>query len=197
MSRTAIRFVAQFAVLYGLVSWLCATQPVYPQVERVVAWLADATLALSPDEALDRALWLERSGEGHDDWVYRYDVEMPGRSWRLQFDYHKHGFIVVLFLTLALSTPRVGWAARGGGLLLGGALVFALMTGMLLGDLTRFESKTIDGDGPFPLLNVLMRGMHRTAAAGLTPLVIWGFFAAGPLLREFGAGSGNSDAADA
>ena len=179
MTRGALLLVARFAVVYGLVVWLCSSVPIY-------AWLETATTrvaatALRQGAMQSRALDFERRG---DAFVYVYDLRVGAVSRKVETPYHKHAFVLVLFLALVLATPRLGAGERGFALLAGGAVVFALCVAMLMSDVELWERETLaaaglaDVSGPWPVRLGFIAGLHRTAAAGLLPVILWTYFAA-------------------
>ena len=66
----------------------------------------------------------------------------------------------------------------------GGAIVFLLCVAMLMSDVELWEREALAAagypgpPGPFPIPLGFIEGLHRTAAAGLLPLILWAFFAA-------------------
>jgi hypothetical protein len=127
-----------------------------------------------------RTLALERRG---DSFVYVYDVRIGAVSRTLAQPYHKHAFVLVLYLALVLATPGLGRRKLAFALLGGGTVVFLLCVGMLMSDVVRWEADALAGagldgvPGPWPVPVGFMAGLHRTAAAGLLPVVLWVFFA--------------------
>ncbi len=101
-----------------------------------------------------------------------------------------HRITAFRFFGLALGTPRLPLRRRLIALGLGGVLTFGLCTAMLMSDLQGWEIAAFsatnlpDSDGPFPGIIMSMRGLHRTAAGGMLPIIIWAFLVAGPLLEE-------------
>lgn len=179
MPRRALLLIARFALIYGLLVWLCASVPVYAWVESVAARAAATVLREGAMQS--RALVFEQRG---DAFLYVYDLRVGAVSRRLEQPYHKHAFVLVLFLALVLATPQIGARERAIALLAGGAVVFTLCVAMLMSDVELWEREALAAAGlagtagPFPLPLGLIGGLHRTAAAGLLPVILWTFFAA-------------------
>jgi len=179
MPRLALVLVARFALVYGLLVWLCASVPVYAWIESAASRVADAGLRERAMES--RALELERRG---DAFVYVYDLRVGAISRTLEHPYHKHAFVLVLYLALVLATPKLGARDLASAALGGGAVVFLLCVAMLMSDVERWEIDALaaagypGAPGPFPVSLGFIEGLHRTAAAGLLPVILWTFFAA-------------------
>lgn len=179
MARSPLVYVARFALLYGVLVWLCATLPVYEWVESAVARVAATGLRERPMEA--RALAIERRDDSP---VYKYTFRVGAIAKEIERPLHKHAFVLVLYLALVLATPGLDTRDRLVGALGGGAIVFLLCVGMLMGDIELWEREALEAagypgpPGPFPIPLGFIEGLHRTAAAGLLPLILWAFFAA-------------------
>jgi len=179
MSRRALLLLARFAVVYGLLIWLCASVPVYAWIEGGASRVA--TAALREGALQSRALALERRG---DAFVYVYDLRVGAVSRRLEHPYHKHAFVLVLFLALVLATPWLGARELAVALLGGGTVVFLLCVAMLMSDIEIWEREALaeaglaETAGPWPVPLGFIQGLHRTAAAGLLPVMLWTLFAA-------------------
>ncbi len=178
MPRSALLLIARFAAVYGLLVWLCASVPVYAWVETAASQVAAS--ALRGGAMQSRALALERRGEA---FVYVYDLRVGAVSRRIERPFHKHAFVLVLYLALVLATPQLGARERAVALLGGGAIVFALCVAMLMSDIELWENEALAAAGlaptagPWPLPLGLVAGLHRTAAAGLLPVILWTFLA--------------------
>ncbi len=179
MPRLALVLVARFALVYGLAVWLCASVPVYAWIESAASRVAALTLR---ERALEsRALELERRG---DAFVYVYDMRVGAISRRLEHPYHKHAFVFVLFLSLVFATPGLGARELAVAALGGGAIVFLLCVAMLMSDVELWEREALaaagypGAPGPWHVSLGFIEGLHRTAAAGLLPVILWTFFAA-------------------
>lgn len=178
MPRLALLMLARFAVVYGLLVWLCASVPVYGWIEAGATRVAAA--ALRGGAMQSRTLVLERRG---DNFVYLYNLRVGEISRKLENGYHKHAFVLVVFLALVLATPRLGARELGVALLFGGGIVFLLCVAMLMGDVERWERDALSGaglavNGPWLVSLGFVDGLHRTAAAGLLPVILWTFFVA-------------------
>lgn len=174
MGRWAACFATRFALLYGLLLLLAAQLPVYLWLERALVWLVDASL--SSTAGAQRQLWLDASGSAA---VYRYEVAIGGVPRALGGPIHLHGFVPLLTLALVLATPRLAAAMRAGFAGAGALAGMLLAAGMLMSDLQGWERAAFPGaGGPYPRAIAVFDGLHRTAAAGLIPLVLWSFFAA-------------------
>lgn len=177
MPRFALLLVARFAVIYGLAVWLCASVPVYAWIEAGATRVAAA--ALRGGAMQSRALALELR---EDSYVYVYELRVGAVGNRIERPYHKHAFVFVVFVALVLATPRLRARERLAALLAGGGLVFLLGVAMLMSDVERWEHEVLAAAGlaltrPFPVSLALVEGLHRTAAAGLLPVILWTFFA--------------------
>ena len=185
MPRTALVYVARFALVYGLLVSLCAVLPVYEWIETAVAGVAAVPLRERAMEA--RSFALERREHG---WVYRYDFRVGAIAKQIERPFHKHGFVLVLFAALVLATPGISARERLTFGLGGGAIVLALCVLMLMSDLELWEREALEGagypnpPGPYPIPLGFIEGLHRTAAAGLLPLILWGFFVASRAKRR-------------
>jgi hypothetical protein len=179
MPRRALYLVARFALVYGLFVGLCAVVPVYAWIESAATHVAAAALRQRALEA--RTLTLERRG---DAFVYVYDLRVGAISKTIERPFHKHAFVIVLYLALVLATPRLGARELAFAVLVGGAVVFLLCVAMLMSDLELWEREALAAAGypgspsPFPISLGFILGLHRTAAAGLLPVILWTFFAA-------------------
>jgi hypothetical protein len=179
MPSSPLAQVARFAVLYGVLVALCATLPVYEWIETAVARVAAAGLRERPLET--RALEVVRRDQA---FVYVYEFRVGAIAKTIERPLHKHAFVLVLYLALALSTPKLGARDLAVGALGGGAVVFGLCVLMLMSDLELWERDALgavgypESPGPFPISLGFIEGLHRTAAAGLLPLILWAFFAA-------------------
>lgn len=163
-SRT---FALRFALLYAALLGAAAIAPLYVWGERALVCAADLLASAGPARtlALD-----EREAPP----VYRYSV--AGRE--LEGPMHAHGFVVLLTAALVLATPgiteRKRWLSGSAALL--AAVLLAL--GMLASDLRALEAQAFPGTGgAFASALGLFGGLHRTAGAGLLPLVLWTFAA--------------------
>ncbi len=174
MPRYALVLLARFAVVYGLLVWLCASVPVYASIESAVTRIAAAALRERAMES--RSLSLERRG---DEPVYVYELRVGAVSRTLERSYHKHAFVLVLFLALVLATPGLRPRDLSLALVVGGGLVFTLCVAMLMSDVEIWESGALADAGlaptrgPYPLSLGFVEGLHRTAAAGLLPILLW------------------------
>lgn len=177
MPRRALILVARFALVYGLLVWLCASVPVYAWIESAATRVASAMLRERAQEA--RSLALERRG---DAFVYVYGLRVGAVSRTLERPYHKHAFVLVLFLALVLATPGLGARDLALAFVGGGALVFLLCVAMLMSDVEHWESAALveaglaPTAGPYGVPLGFVEGLHRTAAAGLLPIMVWVFF---------------------
>ena len=191
MARHVVWTLARFAVIYGALVFMCALLPVYAWIERAATVVAAAPLA-------------ERSGESRvlrfepraDPPSYVYELRLADFARELQRPYHKHGFVLVLFVALALATPGLG--LRRGALFLtaGAAAAFLLCVAMLMSDVELWERGVVaeaglpPTAGPYALPFGFVQGLHRTAAAGLLPVILWVF-----LVSRRGASPGRRSSA--
>ena len=182
MPRRTLLVVLRFAAAFGLLAWLAAAFPVYPWLERPTVAVANALLHQRGLES--RSLRLERRGEA---WTYVYDLRVGGQARELERPIHAHGFILLIFASLALATPGLGARRLLLGVGIGALLVFALCTLMLMSDVALWEAETVTslglqppGVGPYWIPLGFMAGLHRTAAAGLLPVVLWVLLAVRP-----------------
>jgi len=179
LAGLALAYVARFALVYGLLVWACAALPVYEWIETAVAHVAAVPLRERAMET--RSLALEQRGHG---WVYRYGFRVGALAKEIERPVHKHAFVLVLFAALVLATPALGARERLLFGLGGGAIVFLLCVAMLMSDLELWERQALEAagypnpPGPYPIPLGFIEGLHRTAAAGLLPLILWGFFVA-------------------
>ena len=177
MNRRALTLVARFAVVYGLFVWLCASVPVYAWIEGAATRVAASALRERAMES--RALAIERRG---DAFVYRYDLRVDAISRTVERPYHKHAFVLVLFLALVFATPGLDARDLALALLAGGSVVFLLCVAMLMSDVALWESALLSEAGlaptvgPYPVSLGFVEGLHRTAAAGLLPIMLWALF---------------------
>lgn len=179
MYRRALVLVARFALVYGLLVGLCASVPVYAWIEAAATRVAAAGLRQGAMQS--RALVLEQRG---DAFVYVYDLRVGAISRKLESPYHKHAFVLVLYLALVLATPRLRARDYTVALLAGGGIVFALCVAMLMSDVEIWERDALakaglaETAGTWPVSLGFIAGLHRTAAAGLLPVILWTYFAA-------------------
>jgi hypothetical protein len=179
MPKQALVLVARFALVYGLLVGLCAVVPVYAWIESAAARVAAAALRQRAMES--RTLELARRG---DAFVYVYDLRVGAIAKTIERPFHKHAFVIVLYLALVLATPKLDTREFALAVLAGGAVVFLLCVAMLMSDLELWERDALaaagypGAPGPFPISLGFIEGLHRTAAAGLLPLILWTFFAA-------------------
>ena len=179
MPRQALVLVARFALVYGLLVGLCAVVPVYAWIESAASRVA--AVALRERAMESRSLELAQRG---DALVYVYELRVGAIKQTIERPFHKHAFVLVLYLALVLATPALGARDLALALLGGGAIVFLLCVAMLMSDLELWERDALaaagypGAPGPFPVALGFIEGLHRTAAAGLLPLILWTFFAA-------------------
>ena len=176
MSRFALVLLARFALVYGALVVLCAVLPVYAWIERAATVVAAAPLRERAQEA--RALRFEPRADPPS---YVYELRVGAVPRELQRPYHKHGFVLVLFEALALATPGLG-LRRGALLVAGGsAAAFLLCVAMLMSDVELWERAAVaeaglqPTRGPYWIPFGFVQGLHRTAAAGLLPVILWVF----------------------
>jgi hypothetical protein len=179
MPRRALALVARFAVVYGLFVGLCAVLPVYAWIESAAVRVAAAGLRERAMES--RALRFEQR---QDAFFYVYELRVGAIAKTIERPFHKHAFVLVLYLALVLATPRLGARDLALAVLGGGAVVFLLCVAMLMSDLELWERDVLaaagyaGARGPYPVSLGFIEGLHRTAAAGLLPVILWTFFAA-------------------
>ena len=187
MPRRTLLLLLRFAAAFGLLAWLAAEIPVYQWLERPVVAAAGALLHQRAMES--RSLALVQRGEGH--WIYVYDLRLGEQRSVVDRPMHAHGFVALVFASLVLATPWPG--ARRAALLvgIGAPLVFALCTLMLMSDVAGWEAETVAALGVAPPHPGAYRvplgfvaGLHRTAAAGLLPVVLWALVALRPASRR-------------
>jgi exosortase/archaeosortase family protein len=174
MRRSALILLARFALIYGLLVWLCASVPVYAWIEHVATRVAAPLLREHAMQA--RSLRFEQRGDAS---VYVYELRVGAVERVLERPFHRHAFVLVLYLALVLATPGLRPGQLALALLGGGALVFLLCVAMLMSDLALWESDALaaaglgDVPGPWAVPLGFMAGLHRTAAAGLLPVILW------------------------
>lgn len=176
MPRRLVLILARFALVYGVLVALCAVAPVYVWIERAATSVAALPLR-------ERALEVRRlSFEPRaDPPAYVYELRLGGMSREMRRAYHRHGFVLVLVVALVLATPGIGARRRALLLAAGGAAGFALCVAMLMSDVETWEREARGAlgatRGPYPFPLGFVQGLHRTAAAGLLPVVLWAFLA--------------------
>jgi hypothetical protein len=178
MRRSAQILLARFALIYGLLVWLCASVPLY-------AWIEDARRASPPAPARARDAGAHaRARAAGDSFVYVYDVRIGrGLAHRSRAVPQSTRSCSCSTWRWCCATPGLGRRKLGFALLGGGTVVFLLCVGMLMSDVVRWEADALAGagldgaPGPWPVPVGFMAGLHRTAAAGLRPVVLWVFFA--------------------
>ena len=142
----------------------------------------DATVLLTGEsgtgkELLARAIHLAGARSGGP----LVAVNCAAVSRELVRPYHKHGFVLVLFVALALATPGLGLRRGALWLGVGGAAAFLLCVAMLMSDVELWESAAVaeaglqPTRGPYAIPFGVVQGLHRTAAAGLLPVILWVF----------------------
>jgi len=175
-SRFALVLLARFALVYGALVAVCAVLPVYASIERAATAVAAAPLRERAQEA--RALRFDASADPPS---YVYELRVGSVSRELVRPYHKHGFVLVLFAALALATPGLGLRRGALWLAAGGAAAFLLCVLMLMSDVELWERAAVAEAGlqatrgPYPIPFGAVQGLHRTAAAGLLPVILWVF----------------------
>ena len=182
MPRRTLLLLLRFAAAFGLLAWLASAFPIYPWLERPTA--AAANLLLHQRGMESRALSLqERNGS----WVYVYDLRLGSQQRELERPMHAHGFILLIFASLVLATPGLGPRRLAGVVAIGTGLVFALCTLMMMSDVALWEAETVaslglqpPAVGPYWIPLGFVAGLHRTAAAGLLPVVLWVLLAVRP-----------------
>lgn len=178
MPRRVLVMLARFALVYGVLVALCAVLPVYVWIERAAT--AVAAVPLRERAQVARSLYFEPRA---DPPAYVYELRVGALPRELRRAYHKHGFVLVLVVALVLATP--GLDARRRALLLAGAggAAFALCVLMLMSDLEVWERAALAEanlgavSGPYWVPLGAIQGLHRTAAAGLLPVILWAFLA--------------------
>ena len=173
MRGQILRFVACFALLYAAVLLTATRVPIYLWIEHALVRLVNPTLP-NGDGAL-RKLSLDTSSGVPS---YLYEVELAGIRRALGGPIHVHGFVPLVTLALVLATPQLTRAKRTGFAVAGTLASALLAAGMLMSDLQGYERAAFpSSDGPYPRAISLFDGLHRTAGAGLIPLVLWSFAA--------------------
>ena len=182
MPRRTLFLLLRFAAAFGLLAWLAAALPVYPWLERPVTAAANALLHQRAMES--RSLMLV---ERNDHWIYLYDLRLGEQRRVIEQPMHAHGFIALIFASLVLATPGLGVRRLALVLAIGTPLVFALCTLMLMSDVALWEAETVASlglqppeVGPYRIPLGFVAGLHRTAAAGLLPIVLWALLAVRP-----------------
>jgi hypothetical protein len=174
-----VRFVARFALLYAALLLIATRVPIYVWIEHALVRAVEPTLASGGNAV--RELSLDTSAGAP---AYRYEVELAGIRRALDGPIHVHGFVPLMTLALVLATPQLSRAKRAGFAVAGTLASALLAAGMLMSDLQGYELAAFpSSSGPYPRVIALFDGLHRTAAAGLIPLVLWSF-AAFSVLRE-------------
>ncbi len=176
MPRRVLVTLGRFALVYGVLVAGCAVLPVYAWIERAATVVAAAPLRERAQVA--RSLRFEPRA---DPPAYVYELRVGAVPREMRRAYHKHGFVLVLVVALVLATPGLG-LRRGALLLAGGAAAgFLLCVLMLMSDLEVWEASAIaEADlgsfaGPYGIPLGSIQGLHRTAAAGLLPVILWAF----------------------
>ena len=181
MARRTLFLVLRFGAAFGLLAWLAAALPIYVELERPITAAANAFLRDSGGER--RSLELVADDRPH----YVYEMEHGEARQTLDRPMHAHGFIALIFASLVLATPGLGLRRLAVMLAIGVPLVWALCTLMLMSDVAIWETEgraalglppTAGGPYGFPL--GFVAGLHRTAAAGLLPIVLWVLLAVRP-----------------
>jgi hypothetical protein len=182
MPRRTLLLLLRFAAAFGLLAWLAAAFPIYPQLERPVTAAANALLHQRAQESRELML-VQRD----DRWLYLYDLRLGEQRRVSEHPMHAHGFIALIFASLVLATPGLGARRLALVLAIGLPLVFALCTLMLMSDVALWESETIASlgleaprIGPYWIPLGFVAGLHRTAAAGILPVVLWALLAVRP-----------------
>jgi hypothetical protein len=167
----SLRFVARFALLYGVLLVSAVRLPLYVWIEQALVRLVTPALHSTADTL--RSLEIE-SAAGETP-RYRYTVERSGVRRSLGGPIHLHGFVPLLVLALVLATPGLARSKRAhlpAALAIASGLLLAAV--MLMSDLTAYERSAFPGSpGPCGGTAVWFDGLHRTAGAGLLPLVLW------------------------
>jgi hypothetical protein len=175
-SRRVLLLLARFALVYGVLVALCALLPVYVWIERAATVVADVPLHQRALEA--RSLRFEPRA---DPPAYVYELRIGAAPRELRRAYHKHGFVLVLIVALVLATPGLALRRRVAMLAGGSALAFLLCVAMLMSDVEVWEHENLAASnlqaatGPYLVPLGWVRGLHRTAAAGILPVILWVF----------------------
>jgi hypothetical protein len=182
MPRRALLVALRFAVVYGALTWLAAVTPVYAELERPTAAIANALLRDGAGES--RALSFQTEGMGGS---YTYELRSGAQGRRLERPMHAHGFVMLLFIALAAASPWLGArrfaiAASAGAL---GVLLVCVL--MLMGDVAHWdaEAHALLGQSdaasrPYLVPLGFVAGLHQTAAAGILPIAYWAMLAIRP-----------------
>jgi hypothetical protein len=175
MPRRTLLLLLRFAVAFGLLAWLAHAFPVYPWLERPTVAVANALLHQRAMESRSLQL-VQRDAQ----WLYVYDLRLGEKRSAIEKPMHAHGFILLIFASLALATPNLGWRRMALAFGIGAALAFGLCLLMLMSDVALWESETVAAlglqppqVGPYWIPLGFVAGLHRTAAAGLLPVALW------------------------
>jgi len=175
-------FAAAYLGLFALALWsgaLIAT-------ERALAAGAVRTMSALGDPAIERRVEVSRMGA-----YVRYDfsVSSPQGPQQVAAKHPFHAQNLVLFAALVLASPALTVRRRAAVLAAGLALIFALDTLIVVGDLVRAEDDVfhLGERNVWPALEALvgaLRYSQPTGGAFMAPVFVWGLLLGTRLLAR-------------
>ena len=175
-------FVGAYLGLFALALWSGALV----WTERALCAGALRTMSAFGDPAIVRRVDVSRMGA-----YVRYDftVSTPQGRQRTAAKHAFHAQNLVLFAALVLASPALSARRRAGTLAAGLAIIFALDTLIVVGDMLTIE------DGAFQLgeqnvwpslkrLGAALRYGQPTGGAFMVPVFVWGLLLGTSLLRR-------------
>jgi len=173
-------FTAAYVGLFALALWSGALIG----TERALAAGAVRTMSALGDPAVVRRVEVSRQGA-----YVRYDfsVSAPQGVQTLAAKHAFHAQNLVLFAALVLASPALSAGRRAGVLAAGFAVIFALDTLIVVGDLVRAEDDVFQlGDRnvwpPLKTLAGALRYSQPTGGAFMVPVFVWGLLLGSSLL---------------
>lgn len=165
-------FVAAYLALFAAALWSGALIA----AERGMAGGALALMSGFGDPQLRRHVEVGRMGTYVS---YDFSISAPGGSQRVKGKHPFHAHNLVLFAALVLATPALSARRRALALAAGLAVIFAIDTGIVMGDLLSIEDAKFEVAGeknvwaPLKSAVAVLRYSQPTGGAFMAPVFVW------------------------
>ena len=185
IAKLVALFVAIYLALFGAAFWSGALMA----AERGMSTCALALMSQLGDPQLRRRVEVSRMGSHV---VYDFSMSAPSGSQRVKGRHPFHAQNLVLLAALVLATPALTPRRRALALLAGLAVVFAVDTLIVVGDLVSMEHAKFDLDHdrnvwrPLEALAAALRYSQPTGGAFMAPVFVWALMMGAARFRSAG-----------